>query len=150
MGKSFKEEPLHIKIFIIFVIILLIAFIVGFIFAIYYFGILGLFQILNVEYDSLFSFFLFVFFYFLLSFVGDFVAKVFEVLLSFPLKINKRGKILIFFLSHFLITWTIIAFLNMVMSSITIPFTTQIILSLFIALIESTVANRPKKKKEEN
>lgn len=147
MGKSFKNKHFFAKIIGFLFIAAIIIGILAFIFAIYYFGILGLFEILNVEYDSLYHLFLFVLFYFLLSFVGDFISKIFKVLMSIIPQIENKPRKIILFLVNFFTTWAIIAFLNLVMDSITLSILAQLIFSVLIALIETAIEKKDKKKR---
>jgi Regulatory protein YrvL len=140
--KPFKEETIGTKIFIVSVISLIICLAIGFVFGVYYFGILGVFNLLGVHYDSFFSLFLFVIFYFLLSLVGEIVIKV----LFSVLTMNHLSTNFAIFLINILVIWSIISFLNYSMDSIEINIGTQLIASTIIAIAELTIENYDKKK----
>ncbi|KAB2331064.1 YrvL family regulatory protein [Bacillus mesophilum] len=135
-NRPFKEESKSTKFFIIVTMSLLLLGAVGFVVAGYYFGILGLFNILGIHYESLFSLFLFVLFYFLLGIIGDIVLKAFNILLKaagITAKFSFSAGMLLF---SFLINWAIISAINLLMDSIEIAAVTGIILALIISIIE--------------
>lgn len=145
-NRSFKEEPLSTKIFIIITMSLLVLSAVGFIIAVYYFGILGLFNILGIQYESLFSLLLFVLFYFLLGLIGDIVLKAFIILMKgagITSALSHNAGVLLF---SFLINWALISLINMLMNSIEIAFLTGIILALIISIIELALDSLDDKK----
>lgn len=142
--KPFKNEKLGMKIVIVITISLLIIFSIGFVIGIYYFGILGIFKLLGVQYESFSSLFLFVVLYFLLGLIGDLIIKAFMILLSkIPLR-NSTSTPIEFFI-YFLVNWSIISILNFFMQSIDISFITQVLAALIIAIIELTLDRLDKK-----
>lgn len=142
--KSFKEETIGMKIIIVTVISALIIFSIAFVFGIYYFGILGVFNLLGVEYESLYSLFLFVIFYILLGLIGEIVIIAFMILLS-AISINRFTTKLVEFLINFLVNWSIISILNFFMQSVQISMVTQVIAASIIAMIELTLESYTKK-----
>ncbi|OCA84109.1 hypothetical protein A8F94_15405 [Bacillus sp. FJAT-27225] len=134
-NKPFKEESFGTKIIIITAIAAMVIGAVGFVFKIYYFGILGAFKLLGVHYETLFSLFLFVVFYFLLGIPGEIVYKVFDVLLS---KISAKNFVAVFLINT-LITWSILGLVDTFMDSITIKPLTLLIVASIIAVIETVL-----------
>ncbi|MGD6941505.1 YrvL family regulatory protein [Cytobacillus gottheilii] len=135
-NRPFKEESKSTKFFIIVTMSLLLLGAVGFVVAGYYFGILGLFNILGIHYESLLSLFLFVLFYFLLGIIGDIVLKAFNILMKaagITGKFSFSAGILLF---SFLINWAIISVINLLMDSIEIAAVTGMVLALIISIIE--------------
>ncbi|MFC5735875.1 YrvL family regulatory protein [Cytobacillus gottheilii] len=135
-NRPFKEESKSTKFFIIVTMSLLLLGAVGFVVAGYYFGILGLFNILGIHYESLFSLFLFVLFYFLLGIIGDIVLKAFNILMKaagITGKFSFSAGILLF---SVLINWAIISVINLLMDSIEIAAVTGMVLALIISIIE--------------
>ncbi len=130
----FKEETLRMKIVIVSVITVLIVVAIGIVIAGYYFGILGVFKLLGVQYHSLFSLFLFVIFYLLLGMFGEILIKTFEILLT-VFKNNPATK-LVMFIIYFLVNWLLIALVDFFMDSITIQTETQIVVGMIVGLIE--------------
>lgn len=145
--KPFKDETFGTKILIVITISFLLVFAITLFIGSYYFGILGIFKLLGVEYDSFLSLLLFVIFYFLLGIIGDLVVYAFSVLLS-SIVFRPLTELTITFLINLLVNWSIISFLNFCMLSIEISIGTQIIASAIISIIEVVLENDDKKKEE--
>ncbi|WP_197028412.1 YrvL family regulatory protein [Bacillus sp. EB01] len=139
--KSFKEESFGTKVIIIIAVAVLIIGAVGFAFGVYYFGLLGIFNLLGVQYDSLFSLFLFVVLFFLLGIPGELVVKVFEVLLSFL----SANNVATGFLINGLVNWSILSLADFFMDSIYISQPTLLAVACIIATIE-TVLDKDEKR----
>lgn len=73
---SFKNESLPTKIFIIVSVSLIILAAIGFVVALIFFGFVGLFRIIGIEYSSYWSLLWFAVFYFICGFIGDFIVKL--------------------------------------------------------------------------
>lgn len=140
----FKDESFWMKIFIVSTILVIVTVAIGVVFALYYFGLLGLFNILGVQYDSLFALFLFVLFYFLLGIPGDVVVNSFVLLL-------RRGATNESFLRwgtlfiRFLVNWSILSLLHYAMHSIAITTVTQVVVALGVAVVETVFDKESKK-----
>lgn len=144
--RSFKEEKLGTKIVIITVVSFLLLGSIGVVIGAFYFGIVGLFQVLGVEYASLWSLLWFTLFYFFLSIFGDIVIKVFVILTSMSAKWSipyKKYSIIVY---SFFVNWAIVSLLNQWMSSIEIELITQMVFALLIALLD--YVSRSKKEME--
>lgn len=135
--KSFKEESAKTKIFIIVSMTFLLAGSLAFVFGIYFFGLSGLFNILGIQYDSIWSLFWFCVFFFILESIADFVKIAFAILLE-HLSMANAGTI---FTINFMVIWAVLSLLNLLMDSITISINAQLIGAAVIALIE-LVLNR--------
>ncbi|MBM7713894.1 YrvL family regulatory protein [Siminovitchia sp. FSL H7-0308] len=142
---SSKDESFGSKVFIITILTLLVVGAIAFVIAIYYFGILGLFSILGVKYDTLWSLFLFTLFYFLLGIIGDGVVKVLLSLMKISGKWSKLHMKMGLFMFSFLVNWAIISFLDAFMNSIDLQFITKMILSLIFAIIDFAMETDEKK-----
>ncbi|TKC14359.1 YrvL family regulatory protein [Robertmurraya kyonggiensis] len=142
--KPFKEEPIGTKIFIITTISLLLIGAIAFAIAIYYFGILGLFNLLGVRYDSFGSLLWFVLLYFLVGIIFEIIVKAMHKLMILA-KIFRKDqlKIGIFALS-FLGNWAVISLLSNLMHTIEIKALTQIVISVILAIIEIAIDDDPK------
>lgn len=148
-NKSFKEESIKSKILIVVVVSLLIIFALGFVIGLYYFGILGVFHLIGIQYNSFFSLFLFVIFYFLLGIFGEIILKIFTMLVStIPLPPIVFGILSTLF--AFLVTWAIISFLNFCMTSIDFRAETEILVAAIITIIESAIEQIDKDKDAHN
>lgn len=130
--KSFKEESAGTKIFIVVSMTILVGGSLAFVFGLYFFGIAGLFNILGIEYDSIWSLFWFAVFFFIVDSFADIIKKVFIVLLD-QLSMLNKGTL---FTIHFLVVWAVLSLLNLLMDSIAISINAQLIAAAVIALIE--------------
>lgn len=139
----FKEESFGTKILIVVFVTVLIGVAIGLVVAGYYFGILGVFKLLGVYYDSLFSLFLFVICYLLLGIIGDVIIETFKIILSI-FKNNPANK-LVLFIIYFLVNWFLILLVDSFMDSISIQTETQIVVGIIIGLIEFTLDNNGKR-----
>lgn len=142
--KTFKEESAKTKIFIVLSMTFLIVVSITFLFGIYFFGIAGLFNILGIQYDSIWSLFWFGVFFFILDTFADIVKMAFILLLD-RLSIANAGTI---FVIHFLVIWSLLSLLNLLMDSITITINAQLIAAAIIALIEVAFNKINKKPKQ--
>ncbi|WP_449621156.1 YrvL family regulatory protein [Robertmurraya sp. Marseille-Q9965] len=137
--KPFKEEPIGTKIFIIFTISLLLIGAIGFAIAIYYFGILGLFNLLGVRYDSFVSLLWFVLFYFLFGITFEIILKAIHKLMMLRNKFSKSQLKIGMFILTFLGNWAVISLLNTLMHTIEIKALTQMAISVILAIIEIAI-----------
>ncbi|WP_052131597.1 YrvL family regulatory protein [Planococcus sp. CAU13] len=142
--KSFKEESPKDKVFIILVMTLLVGGSLAFVFGIYFFGIAGLFNILGVQYDSVWSLFWFGVFFFILDSFADVIKMTFTVLLD-HLSIANAATL---FAINFLVIWAVLSLLNLLMDSITISIDAQLIAAAVIALIELTLNKNGRKEEQ--
>lgn len=145
-NKSFKEETFGAKVFIIITMSILVVGAISFVIAIYYFGIVGLFNILGVHYDSLSSLFWFVASYFLLGIIGDIFIKIMNTLMKKSYKWNQLQLNIGFLIFSFFVNLAIVSFLNYVMHSIDLEIWAQFILALIAALIDVIFDSEKKSK----
>lgn len=123
------------KLGTVFGISIFIIFLVGFVVGIYFFGIAGVFNLLGVEYDTVWSLLLFVFsFYFLGIIVEIFSKVIFELTTLYIIGKFKVTviRVCIEFASNWLVLYTVDEF----MSSITLSIKTEITIALLIAVLE--------------
>ncbi|MGP7817709.1 YrvL family regulatory protein [Niallia sp. 01092] len=142
--KPFRNETLKSKIFIISIITFLILFALAFVFATYYFGLLGFFKLLHVQYDSFYTLFLFVLFYLLLGIIGEIIFKLLNTLIHALIPTAFMQFFTEFLLNYF-VNWAIIFLLDSWMDSIQIGEYTQILAAALISLIELVVEKSGKK-----
>lgn len=145
-NKPFREESFGNKIIIVFGVMLVSVFAIGLILGTYFFGFLGIFELLGVKYETTFSLFLFVLFFFLLGIIGDFFGDALIILFSYRTK-KEEVPFLFQIFVFFLVNWCIISFLNIVMKSIEILFVTQIFVSAILSIIEVTLDKEDNKEK---
>ncbi|WP_373894206.1 YrvL family regulatory protein [Virgibacillus natechei] len=116
-------------------IALLIILVVGFVFGIYFFGLAGIFTLLGVQYESIWSLVVFAVSFFILGGIIELFSKpIFKLLVQ-----NIIGKIEIFSTkltmeaaSNWLALFTVDEF----MPSIILSLDTEIIVALIIAIVE--------------
>ena len=142
---SFKNKSLGTKIAIVAIISLMLVVALGFVIVAFYFGIVGLFNLLGVEYDSLLSLVWFTIYFTLLSVFGDIVIKMFIVLTNHSNKWSDNYKKYSIVIYSFFVNWGIVSLLNQLMNSIHIHLLTQIIFSLIIAILDLVSKNNEKK-----
>lgn len=79
--KPFKQETLRTKIIIIIAIAIIAITVLGVITAGYFFGIIGLFRLLGVQYDSFGSLLWFIGGYLLIGGIGELFTNVMRILM---------------------------------------------------------------------
>ncbi|SES18005.1 Regulatory protein YrvL [Gracilibacillus ureilyticus] len=145
---SFRDMNGKEKIVTVLAIALLIIFAVGFVIGLYFFGIAGVFQLLGVQYTSIWALVIFVVSYFLLGIIAELFFKVF-----YKLTVRKiTGKAQRFFIrigfestSNWLVLFTVDEFMN----SITISFQTELIIALLLGVLECVLDKEDDKKEME-
>ena len=145
-NNSFKNESLRTKIAIVATVSLMLMGAIGLVTVVFYFGIVGLFNLLGVEYDSLLSLVWFTIFYFLLSFFGDILIKILIVLTTNSNRWSDNYKKYSIVIYSFFVNWGIVSLLNQLMSSINIHLLTQIIFSLIMAILDFFIFKDNEKK----
>lgn len=133
------------KFLVIATITLLIAGAIAIVIAAFYFGILGLFRLLGVEYTSLWSLLWFVLAYFLFAIIGDLFVKICVTFMN-TLKRWSHAQVAIhFLLISFLVNWAMISILDELFRSIKLMVHTEVILSLIIAFLDLATDTKSKK-----
>lgn len=145
-NNSFKNESLRTKIAIVATVSLMLMGAIGLVTVVFYFGIVGLFNLLGVEYDSLLSLVWFTIYFTLLSVFGDIVIKMFIVLTNHSNKWSDNYKKYSIVIYSFFVNWGIVSLLNQLMSSINIHLLTQIIFSLIMAILDFFIFKDNEKK----
>lgn len=132
---SFREMNVKDKTVTVAGIILLIILVVGFVFGLYFFGMAGIFKLLGVQYESIWSLVVFVFSYFILGIIVELFSET-----IFKLSVrNITGEIWVFFIRiSFELTsnWLVLFTVDEFMESMTLSWKTEIIIALVVALIE--------------
>lgn len=133
--KPFRKESLKEKIIIIAIIACVAAVALLMIIGLYYFGLLGLFKLLDVHYDSLTSLFLFVLFFLFLSAIGEIIIKAIKILIDaiIPSNVLKR---LLTFLLIFSVIWICFSIADIQVTSVKMGSWVQMITTLLLSLIE--------------
>lgn len=132
---SFRDMNIKEKVATVSVIALLIIMVVGFVLGLYFFGMAGVFELLGVQYESIWSLVVFVVSFFILGIIVELFSKA-----IFKLSVrNITRKVKVFFIrisfegtSNWLVLFTVDEF----MKSITLSLKTEIIIALRLAIIE--------------
>ncbi|WP_028977716.1 YrvL family regulatory protein [Sporolactobacillus terrae] len=133
----FKNESLSGKIFIIISLSIIILIVITLLFGIFFFGFIGLFNLLGIHYDNLFALFIFTLLFIFFSLFADIFEKVVRIILKNPLFGQKQIlKYIILFFSYSAINLAVINVLDYCMQSILINFITQVIVSMLLALLD--------------
>ena len=142
---SFRNMNKKEKIATVIGIALLILFVAGFIFGLYFFGLAGVFKVLGVQYDSVWSLAIFVVNLLVIGLIFEVFSKV-----IFKLSVrNMTGKakvLMIRFLIEAITNWVVIFTVDELMRSITLSLQTVIIIALFIATLEIVFDDKDTKK----
>ncbi|GAA0323773.1 YrvL family regulatory protein [Oceanobacillus sp. FSL W7-1293] len=114
---------------------LFVIFIVGILMAIFFFGITGIFVLLGVQYQSVWSLIIFVISVFVLGFVVDLFMGVIAKLTVEKLS-GRITSLVIEFLFGFATNWVVIMTVDTFMNSLTLSLGTKLILSLVLTFAE--------------
>ncbi|GAA0441814.1 hypothetical protein GCM10008983_18620 [Lentibacillus halophilus] len=127
---------------------LFVIFIMGIFIAIYFFGIAGIFELIGVQYQSIWSLIIFVISIFILGLPVDLVLGSMA-----ELTVEKiRGKITAFviqFLFGFVTNWVVIFIVDVFMSGINLSPGAKLVSSLILTIFESVFGNEKNKHRKE-
>ena len=132
---SFRDMNIIEKTVTVAVITVLIILVVGFVFGLYLFGMAGVFKLLGVQYDSIWSLVVFVVSFFILCvFVELFTKVIFKLYFR---NITGKIKLLLIRISFECISnWLVLFTVDEYMKSITLSLETEIIVVLLLAVLE--------------
>ncbi|MGM0890075.1 MAG: YrvL family regulatory protein [Bacillota bacterium] len=132
---SFHDMNIKEKMATVTGIAFLIILVVGFILGLYSFGLAGVFELLGVQYESIWSLIVFVVSFFILGITVELFSKA-----IFKLSVrNITGKIKVFFIRIIFegtSNWLVLFAVDEFMKSITLSLKTEIIIALLLAIIE--------------
>ncbi|WP_068672128.1 regulatory YrvL family protein [Oceanobacillus sp. Castelsardo] len=132
---SFRDMNRKEKISAVAGITLLIILVIGFIFGLYFFGLAGVFKVLGVQYESIWSLVIFVISFFI---IGIIVEVFFKVIFKLSVR-NITGKTKVLFIRIIVestTNWLVLFTVDELMNSITLSPETEIIIALFLAVFE--------------
>lgn len=108
---------------------------IGFIFGLYFFGLAGVFKVLGVQYESIWSLVIFVIIFFIIGIIFEVFFKV-----IFKLYVrNITGRTKVFFIRIIFEStsnWLVLFTVDELLSTITLSLKTEIIIALFLAVFE--------------
>ncbi|GAB4073712.1 hypothetical protein GCM10028778_12150 [Barrientosiimonas marina] len=140
---SFRDMTLKDKIVTVIGATLFMSLVLGFVLAMFFFGFAGAFELLGVQYQSIWSLLLFVASFFIL---GTVVDLPFEAMAELSVK-NMTGRGFAFFvqlLFSFASNWLVIVAVDAFIDSITLSGGTKLILSLLLAVLDPVFDNKQK------
>lgn len=132
---SFRNMNKKEKLATIIGIALLIILAVGFVFGLFFFGLAGIFELLDVRYESIWSLVVFVINFIILGIIVELFSKV-----IFKLSVRnitgKRKVILIRAIIEGTSNWLVLFTVDELMTSIALSLKTEIIIALLLTVIE--------------
>ncbi|MEI3604976.1 YrvL family regulatory protein [Pseudogracilibacillus sp. SE30717A] len=138
---SFKDMNLKEKTVTVIGISLLLVIVIGFIFSIFFFGFAGIFQLLGVHYDSIWSLVIFVVSFFILGFIVDLIV---DAMAKITVK-NVTGSVNVFLIQMlfgFASNWFVLFVVDEFINGITLSFGTKLIIALLLGLIDPIFDNK--------
>ncbi|MFB4474958.1 YrvL family regulatory protein, partial [Oceanobacillus caeni] len=131
----FRNMNIKEKMATILGIALLIILAVGFVFGLFFFGLAGIFELLDVRYESIWSLVVFVINFIILGIIVELFSKV-----IFKLSVRnitgKRKVILIRAIIEGTSNWLVLFTVDELMTSIALSLKTEIIIALLLTVIE--------------
>ena len=144
---SLGDMNIKEKIVTVIGITLLIILAVGFVLGIYFFGLAGIFELLGVQYKSIWSLIVFVVSFFVLSIIAELFSKAIFVMLT--QKITGKLKMLFVRISiESASNWLCLFTVDEFMKNITLPLKTEIIVALLLAVLEIVFDDKENGKKQ--
>ncbi|MEK4299360.1 regulatory YrvL family protein [Oceanobacillus sp. FSL W8-0428] len=132
---SFRDKNVKEKIIAIIGITLLIVLAVGFVFGLYFFGLAGVFKMLGVQYDSIWSLVIFVICMFGVGLILELVTK--SIFVLFTRNMTEKTKILfIRIIIEFTSNWLVLFTVDELMNSITLSVQTEVVIAALLTAIE--------------
>ena len=132
---SFRDKNVKEKITIITGITLLIILAAGFIVGLFFFGLAGVFKLLGVQYESIWSLVIFVISLLIVSGIFELFSKLIFIL-SVRNITGKTTVLIIRIIIEFTSNWLVLFTVDEFMRSITLSLTTEIIIALLITAAE--------------
>ena len=143
---SIKQMNKKEKIATIIGILLLLILVGGFVLGIFFLGFAGMFRVLGVQYDSNWALILFVVLFFVIGFFFDFIFRVLTNLTKRYMS-DQRISFSITFLFNLIKNGLVLFLLDDLMRSITLSFTTKLILAFLLSMVDSILDEREMKRK---
>nr|WP_106782880.1 YrvL family regulatory protein [Lysinibacillus timonensis] len=136
-NSSFRDMNIKEKIITILGIALLLILVSCFVLGLYFFGIVGVFELLGVEYNSIWSVVVFVVSFFILGVIVELFTKA--ILKLCIQKGTGKTEMFIFrIIFEGASNWLVLFIVDSLMTDISLITKTEIIIALIVALIEVT------------
>lgn len=123
----------------------LVAVVIGFTIGLFFFGFVGIFEVLGVRYESVWGLVVFVVSYFIIGFIFDIFL---EAIAAFTVDYvaGKGSAFLIQWLFSFASNCFVLFIVDAMMASITLSVVTKLILALFLGLLDPVFDNKKTEK----
>lgn len=141
---SFQNMNLKEKTATVIGITFFIALMSGFVLGIYFFGFAGAFELLGVQYQSIWSLVIFVVSFFILGFLVDLPFDAMAKL-SIEKLTGKAASFFVQMLFGFVSNWIVLVTVDVFVGSIALSLETKLIVSLLLAVLESVFDNKKEK-----
>ncbi len=123
------------KLLIMIGVMILIIMAMGIVFGGYFFGLAGVFELLGVQYNSVWSLFVFVMGFFILGIFVELITKVIFVLSTRNTR-DKAYVLMIRLSLEFLSNWLVLFTGDELMKGITLSWKTEVMIALLLAVVE--------------
>ncbi|WP_102027784.1 YrvL family regulatory protein [Salirhabdus sp. Marseille-P4669] len=123
------------KLLIMIGVMILIIMAMGIVFGGYFFGLAGVFELLGVQYNSVWSLFVFVMGFFILGIFVELITKVIFVLSTRNTR-DKAYVLMIRLSLEFLSNWLVLFTVDELMKGITLSWKTEVMIALLLAVVE--------------
>lgn len=141
---SFREKNLKQKIGTVVGVTLFIAVVLGFIIGIYLFGMAGIFELLGIQYTSVWSLIIFVVSFFILASIVELFSKPISELITGKIT-EKFETLLIQFSIQSLSNWLCLFIVDVFMGVITLTLKTGLIVAILLTSLEMVFENKENK-----
>ena len=141
---SFRDMNMKQKVGTIVGVTLFIVLILGFIIGIYLFGMVGIFELLGVQYTSFWSLIIFVVSFFILASIIELFSKPLSELLT-EKTTDKFVALFIQFIIQGLTNWLSLFIVDVFMDSITLSLQTRLIVAMLLTLFEMAFEDKENK-----
>lgn len=138
---SFKNKNLKEKTTTIIGFTLFIVLVIGFVLGIFFFGFAGVFTLLGVHYESIWSLLIFVVSFFILGIIVDLFFDAMAKLTVENITENVNA-FLIQLLFGFASNWLVLFIVDALMESITLSLKTKLIVALLLGVLEPVFDNQ--------
>lgn len=145
--ESFHDMSVTGKVVTVVGIVLLIIIVIGFVFGLYFFGLVGVFEILGVQYESIWSLVIFVGSFLILSLIIELFSRpLFTLLTRKTTGKMKRylTQLMVETASNLFVLFTVDEF----MGSMTLSLQTELIIALLLAVVEIVFGDDKKEKEQ--
>lgn len=142
-NRDHSNKSITGKIIFFAIIVILIGIFLSLLFSIFFFGFAGIFTLLGVHYDSIWTLILFVITYFIVGFI---VEIFFDGLRKFAVQYTNESveSFIIQILISFVGNYFVISLLEFIITGISFAFTTKIVIVLLLAILDVVFDNKKK------